>query len=180
MTPLDTFRTLLSDAITKHYTKVNSELDNLYGYCLYTEDTLSNIVCAYNTETDISVSTSDDMYDYYRYGAPEWQHFEDYGMFDEVNRLLAKIMDCYDDIEGDQNESWIDQNDIWVEQRQKVLDACLEELVSLDSSGLFGSQDSGRFVVICLSDSGNPIMDRSAKELNNQEVYKAYSEKFTC
>jgi len=145
---------------------MNDELKGLYGYALYTEDGLSSIGGVCNTITDVPVSTDDPMYNYYKYGAIEWQHFESYGLFDQVNVVLNEIMNCDD-------EQWSDK-------RQQVLHTCLKELVSLDSSGLFGPQESGRFIVICLSDSSDPVMERSARELNTQEVYKHYAEQFAC
>jgi len=159
------FNTLLREAISKHYAKVKNEFDGLYGYSLYTADDLPGIVAVCNCESDIEVSSSDEMYSYYRYGAIEWQHFDDYGLFDEVNTWLTQFMDCEDE---------------WADRKQQILKACLDELIALDNSGIFGAKDSGRFIAICLTDSDDPIMDHSAKELNSSEVYNAYTKEFSC
>ena len=138
--------------------------EDLYGYSLYTEDGLSSIGPVYNCESDIKVSESDDMYSYYRYGAVEWQHFDDLGEFDDVNNELKTIM----------GHSKLE----FVEKRQEVLDSCLDVLCKLDQEGFFGPKESNRFIVICLSDSSDPIMAKSAEQLNSAEVYHSYEKEF--
>jgi len=162
---MDTFNQELKKAIENHYARVRESFNDLYGYTLYTDDSLCSIGPVCNRESDITVSESDEMYAYYKYGAVEWSNFEGFGTFDGVNNLLTKIMDC------DHPE--------WAERRQEVLEACLSTLSELDKSNLFGPKDSGRFIAICIADSDDPIMEKSAKLLNNSSVYEAYAKEFS-
>ena len=162
---MDIFKQELKKAIENHYSKVLKSFSDLYGYTLYTDDSLCSIGPVCNRESDITVPESDEMYDYYKYGAVEWANFEDFGIFDGVNSLLAKIMDC------DHPE--------WMEKRREVLEVCLATLSELEESNLFGPKDSGRFIAICIADSDDPIMEKSARLLNNSNVYKAYAKEFS-
>ena len=158
------FKQELKRAIESHYAKVRESFNDLYGYTLYTDDSLCSIGPVCNRESDITVPATDEMYRYYKYIAVEWANFDDFGIFDGVNSLLANIMDC------DHPE--------WEERRQEVLEICLNTLFELDKNNLFGSKDSGRFIAICIADSNDPIMDRSAKLLNQSSVYEAYAKEF--
>jgi hypothetical protein len=160
---MDTFKKKLKEAIRNHYQKVQELFDDLYGYTLYTDDSLCSIGPVYNRESDISVQETDEMYPYYKYLAVEWAHFEDYDMFSKVNSLLQEIMDC------DHPE--------WQEKREEILEVCLSVLGELDEAGLFGAKESGRFIAICIADSDDSIMERSVKELNNSGIVNAYIEK---
>lgn len=165
MRNMDTFKQEIQKAIENHYSKVLKSFSDLYGYTLYTDDSLCSIGPVYNRESDIAVSESDEMYDYYKYGAMEWANFEDFGIFSGANGLLVKIMGC-------------DHPD-WMEKRRELLVACLAALSDLDECNLFGPKDSGRFIAICIADSDDPIMELSARLLNNSNVYKAYTKAFS-
>jgi len=162
---MEAFKQKLRSALTNHWSKAKNDFPDLYGYSIYTEDGLSSIAPVFNCESDITVPESDDMYFYYRYGAVEWANFDDFGMFDEVNAELLSIMDC------DPPE--------WAERRGEILEICLNVLSALEHEGMFGSKDSNRFVVICLSDSDDPIMNKSAKELNGEKTYASYAKEFS-
>jgi hypothetical protein len=162
---MDTFKRELRKAIENHYKRVCESFNDLYGYTLYTDDSLCSIGPVCNRESDITVPESDEMYAYYRYGAVEWSNFEDFGIVDDANNLLTKIMGC------DHPE--------WVDRRQEVLEACLITLSELEKSNLFGPKDSGRFVAICIADSDDPIMENSAKLLNCASAFEAYAKEFS-
>ncbi|WP_299973852.1 DUF4303 domain-containing protein [uncultured Pseudoteredinibacter sp.] len=162
---MDRFKQELKKAIANHYARVRELYDDLYGYTLYTDGSLCSIGPVCNRESDITVPESDEMYPYYKYSAVGWSNFEDFGIFDGVNSRLAKIMDC------DHPE--------WIERRQEVLEACLCTLSELDKSNLFEPKDSGRFIAICIADSDDPIMKKSAKLLNSSSVYEAYAKEFS-
>jgi len=162
---MDIFKEKLKKAITTHFTQMKSTYNDLYGYSLYTEDSLTSIGPVCNCDSNITAPESDEMYAYYRYGAVEWEHFEDFGIFDDVNNELSSIMDC--------------EHPKWSERRSSVLNACLDVLYDLEQDGLFGPKESNRFVVICLSDSDDAIMDKSAKLLNSVDIYESYAKEFS-
>jgi len=159
------FREKLRNALIKHYDFIKSKHNDIYAYSLYTDSSLCSIGPVFNCESDLKVQKSEDLYNYYRYGAVEWNHYEDFGIFDEVNNLLIEIMNC------DHPE--------WSERRSKVLENCLEVLCSLENHDFFGPKNSDRFVVICIPDSDDPIMDKSAKLLNSETNYNLYSKEFS-
>lgn len=104
------------------------------------------------------------MYNYYRYGAVEWSEWDDFGLFDSVNAIVAELLED-DSIE-------------FADKRQAILRQALEALCELETGGLFGPRSVDRFVVLCIADSSDEIMLESAKRLNSEAVSQAYAEEF--
>lgn len=135
--------------------------EDYYGYSLYTDDGVSSIGPVATRGSALSVGPEDPLYSYYKYGPHEWSEWSDRGLFDEANALLKVL---YTENQHD-----------FPGFRKAALEAALNVLKELEAEGLFGPRDSHRFIVLWLSDSGDPIMGRAAQELNNSQVYDAYA-----
>jgi hypothetical protein len=153
------FATALKTAIAAQYKKLAAKYPDLYGYALYTTDDLAGLGGVANRESSLTVSPKDKMYNYYRYFAVEWNE-RGFGKFDNVNKLLNKLL------EG--------QSDEFSELREDVLNLCLDVLCELEGDGLFGPRTPKRFVAICIADSDDEVMLKSVKRLNSRAVAKAY------
>jgi hypothetical protein len=153
------FATALKTAIAAQYKKLAAKYPDLYGYALYTTDDLAGLGGVANRESSLTVPPKDKMYNYYRYFAVEWNE-RGFGKFDNVNKLLIKLL------EG--------QSDEFSELREDVLNVCLDVLCQLEGDGLFGPRTTKRFVAICIADSGDEVMLKSVKRLNSRAVAKAY------
>ncbi len=161
---LDRLKTELSSALTSHYQKLTSGVPDVYGYALYSNDDISSLGPVANRESAIEVGPDNKMYNYYRYLAVEWSEWDDFGLFDDVNKIVAEIH--ADDV--------IEFSD----KREAVLRVCLKVMCDLEAGGLFGPQTDERFVVICLADSDDDIMMKSAELLNSPSTFAAYSGEF--
>lgn len=155
------FKRLLKDAVRTHYNIVNKNND-VYAYTLYTCDYGASIGPVCNRESDIVAEPSDEDYIYYRYSADEYEIWDEFSCFDEVNKVMAKAM------ESDVDESIDD----------KLLDGALEILMELKEEGLFGIIDDNKYLAIWISDSCNGIMNKSIKHLNTPKVYEQYYSEF--
>jgi len=84
----------LKNAIRCHYNELLTRcgVDTIYGYSILTDDCVNSIGPVANEERLIKVNKSDPLYNYYRYGAVEWSEWDDFGMFDEVKKLLRNII----------------------------------------------------------------------------------------
>jgi hypothetical protein len=154
----------LKTAITEHYKKLTSEVSDIYGYALFTEDDVSSFGPVANRESALTVDPSDTMYNTYRYLAVEWSDWDGFGLFDGVNTIV--------------NELHEDESIDFGEKREAILRVCLEAMCELETDGLFGPRTDKRFLVICLSDSDDEIMMESAKRLNTPAVFEAYAGQF--
>ena len=157
---LSQFRSALKTATASHYKRLVTDVSDIYGYALFTEDGLSSVVPVANRESALKKPKSDPMYNYYRYLAVEWSDWDHFGMFDDVNALLTKM--------HDESPAELD----------RVLPICLDVLSELDDEGVFGQRTDDRFIVICLSDSDDEIMMESAKRLNTDTAFTAYAGEF--
>lgn len=81
----------LKNAIRCHYNELLTRfgVDTIYGYSIYCVNSIGPVA---NEERLIKVNKSDPLYNYYRYGAVEWSEWDDFGMFDEVKKLLRNII----------------------------------------------------------------------------------------
>ncbi len=156
----------LKNAIRCHYNELITRcgVDTIYGYSLLTDDCVTSIGPVANKERLIKVNKSDPLYNYYRYGAVEWSEWDDFGMFDEVNKIIKKY---HETVEDDFNMGV-----------NTLLKESLNVLMELESEGLFGDRNDNRFIVICVADSSNEIMIESARLLNTLKIYEEYASEF--
>lgn len=158
-------RSALELAVRAHYSRLQAELParDCIGYSLYTDDDVSSIGPVALRASALSVDARDPQYAYYRYGPHEWSEWDDFGLFDDANRILRALYE---------------QKQSFGEYRQKALATAREVLNVLESEGLFGPREADRFVVLWLSDSNDPVMNATAKELNSTETYRAYAAEY--
>lgn len=161
---IDRLKKELKKAVSKHFKKLTQEVPDIYGYAIFAEDGVSSLAPVANRKSTIKVKSSDRMYNYYRFIAVEWSESDDFGLFEKVNEVVNEILS--------------DEAVEFPEKREAILRASLSVLVDLESEGLFGSKTNDRFLVICLSDSDEPIMMESAKLLNTSKAFKAYAAEF--
>ena len=158
--------TELKHAVKSHYSELMKKCgpDSIYGYALFTDDGVSSLGPVANKESMIQVGTSDPLYNYYRYGAVEWGEWDDFGLFDDVNKIIKQY-----------HETVQDDFKIRVDTLMKEL---LSVLVELESEGCFGEKNDRRFIVICAADSSNETMLESARLLNTAKVFDEYASEF--
>lgn len=159
-------KSALRSATEQHYRLLRQtySAEELYGYSLYTDDDLCNIGPVANTESQIPVAATDEMYSYYRYGPHEWALWEDHGLFADVNKMVNAIHD--------------DRSIDFSARCEGMLQAAFAALTEAEADGLFGPRTPSRFVALWISDSANPIMAESAKALNSQQVFDAFSTEY--
>lgn len=153
-------------AIVKHYKEIEEMFrgKDFYGYALYTSDDVSSIGAVANTRDSIPVDASDEMYIYYRYSPDEWSQWDDFEIFDTVNKIIKESY-CLPNVEFSRVKS-------------KILSISLETMMELQREGLFGVKSNEKYLIIWVSDSDHSIMEISAKELNTSKVYEDYAEEF--
>ncbi|EMY4797539.1 DUF4303 domain-containing protein [Bacillus paranthracis] len=156
----------LKNAIRCHYNELITRcgVDTIYGYSILTDDGVNSIGPVANKERLIKVDKSDPLYHYYRYGAVEWSEWDDFGMFEEVNKIIKEY-----------HETVKDDFSMRVNTLLKEL---LNVFIELESEGLFEDRNNNRFLVICVTDSSNEVMIESAQLLNTLKVYEEYASEF--
>lgn len=135
-------------------------VDIIYGYFILIDDCVNSIGLVVNKERLIKVNKLDFLYNYYRYGVVEWSEWNDFGMFDEVNKIIKKY---YNIVEDDFN--------IWV---YILLKEMLNVLMEFELEGLFGDRDDNWFIVICVIDLLNEIMIELVWLFNIFKIYEEY------
>lgn len=138
--------------------------ETYYGYSLYTDNDVSSFGPVATRSSAIRVSQNDEMYVCYRYGPHEWPDFEDFGLFNDVNRILKEL--------------YSNPGFSFEDYKMQSLEKGLEVLKELEAEGFFGARDDNRYVVLWISDSSDPIMDRAVKELNSENIWKAYASEY--
>jgi hypothetical protein len=162
----DELKRALLSATEAHYHRLHAQgnSQDLYGYSLYTDDSVMSIGPVANSSEKIAVGVDDPLHNYYRYGPQEWSIWDDHGLFEEVNRIIASIHDR----EGLSFDA----------RRDGILQAAFEALVVLEERHVFGPRTDRRFVVLWIADSADPVMTRSARELNSDAVFLAYASEY--
>ncbi len=161
--------------IKRHIATLRESGVDFYGYAAFPPDYYTaydptSLVVAFNCESDIDAENKNAPYSYYRYSVDEWQNYVHDG-FDATNAELKALLSEFKRLTETQDSD--DAPETFVASiNQTILDA----LISLRKDGTF---DGISYVVIWLSDSGDEIMNRSAKELNTADVYAAYATEFT-
>ncbi|GLR11666.1 hypothetical protein GCM10007907_04560 [Chitinimonas prasina] len=159
-------KSALHSATTQHYRLLRKtySAEELYGYSLYTDDSLCSIGPVANTSSQIAAAATDPMYNYYRYGPHEWSLWADHGLFDEANDILKAIH--------------ADQSLDFDSKRDGMLKAAFVALTEAEAEGLFGPRTPTRFLALWLSDSADPIMVEAAKALNSHDVFSAFCSEY--
>lgn len=163
---IDDYKNLLKEAVKKHYEIIKKEYDDIYAYTLYTCDDATSIGPVCNRECDIDAEKEDENYFYYRYGADEYEIWEDYDLFHEVNAIMDKAIELAED-------------DDYEETQERLFNEALEVMVELKEEGLFGNVDDSKYLAIWVSYSCNEIMEKSVKILNTAKVYEEYASEFS-
>lgn len=158
--------------VTRHLESLRDAGVDFYGYAVLPPDYFTaaepaTLVVAYNGESDIDEEKREEVY--YRYSVDEWENYIHDG-FETANAQLKTLLPHFEasmkiDDDGDTKMAFV------AAVNQTILDA----LISLRKDGTL---DGVPYVVIWLSDSGDEIMDQSAKALNSAEVYAEYASEF--
>jgi len=163
---IDDYKNLLKEAVKKHYEMIKDEYDDIYAYALYTCDDATSIGPVCNRECDIDAEKEDKDYFYYRYGADEYEIWEDYDLFHEVNVVMDKSIE---EVEEDEYEETV----------ERLFNEALEVMAELKEEGLFGNVDDSKYLAVWVSDSCDEIMEKSVKMLNTSKVYEEYASEFS-
>ncbi|MCB2355746.1 DUF4303 domain-containing protein [Clostridium estertheticum] len=160
------FNNELKIAITNHYRALNERFkeETFYGYALYTSEDVFSIGPVANRNNNITVEIDNDMYNYYRYSPDEWSDWDDFEMFDVVNKIIGEL--------------YSKPNAIFKQIKKEILSESLKAMDELDENGIFGIKNDNRFLIIWISDSDSEIMSASAKKLNTIKVYQEYVSEF--
>ena len=160
----ESFREALIAATRVHFARYLAlhPDEDYYGYALYTDDDVSSIGPAATRASAIRCSPEDLMWICYRFGPHEWNDFDDFELFTHVNQILKVLY-----------ASWP-----FAEYKARALQAAFDALRELEAEGIFGGRDERRFVALWLSDSANPIMERSVLELNAPSVYASFAREY--
>ncbi len=161
-------KTLLLTATKEHFKKLERICgDNLlYGYTLYTCDDATSVGPVANRSNDFNISKEDPMYSYYRYGAQEWELWDDFNLFTQVNKDLRSYV-----------ENRPEEDDFY-ETKEMIFKVFLEVLVELQNEGLFTNMAPESFKAVWVCDSDSEIMCHSAKLLNSEKVFDEYKIEF--
>ena len=162
---LQIYKLELKDSLKNHYKKITQLYSDIYGYSLYSVDGLESILPVANRLKGIPVNPSDEDYVYYRYGAEEWNEWDEFGLFEKVNQIKDEILSGYEN-----NSS---------EKIDLILQTSLDTLCELEKEGCFGLKTDDRFLGICIADSDDKIMLKSVKLLNTEKVFKLYASQFS-
>lgn len=164
------------DDIRNHVARLRASGGHFYGYAALPGDYCTqlnpaSLSVAFNRETDIDPENADSAY--YRYSVDEWENYVDEG-FEASNSMLGSLLEHFrsahsrdaDDFQLDEYEkAYIDKTN------RAVLDA----MRGLKNSGIF---DADTYLIIWFSDSGDEIMDESARALNGDDVYQQWASEF--
>ena len=154
--------------IKRHVASLHQTGVDFYGYSVlppdyYTAFDPTTIAVAFNCESNIDDSNRGQSY--YRYSVDEWQNYVQDG-FDAVNHELKALLTATKSSDDDSID------DTFV---TSVYQAVLDAMQALRNDDTF---DGVPYLVIWLSDSGDSILNRSAKLLNSSEVYAEFGSEF--
>ena len=154
--------------IKRHVASLRQSSVEFYGYAVlppdyYTAFDPTTLAVAFNCESDIDATNSDETY--YRYSVDEWQNYVHDG-FDTVNRELKSLL------KGARKSSEDLIDDAYVDSAYQ---AVLEAMLTLRNENVF---DDVPYLVVWISDSGDGIMNRSAKLLNSPDIYSEFASEF--
>lgn len=154
--------------IKRHIASLHQTGVDFYGYAVlppeyYTAFDPTTITVAFNCESDIDDSKRGQSY--YRYSVDEWQNYVHDG-FDASNQELKALLTATKSSDDDSID------DTFV---SSVYQAVLDAMQVLRNDNTF---EGVPYLVVWLSDSGDSILNRSAKLLNSTEVYAEFASEF--
>lgn len=154
--------------IARHVTSLRKSGVELDGYAVlppnyYSDFDPTTLSVAFNCESDTDATQRGEPY--YRYSVDEWNNYVHEG-FDNVNRVLQSLLEgarpSGDDLIGH----------VFVDA---VYQAILDAMLTLRKDHTF---DGVPYLVVWVSDSGNCILNQSAKALNSPEIYAEFASEF--
>jgi hypothetical protein len=166
----------VADGVREHVAQLRSQDVDFYGYALAPGEPpdVRSIVVVTNTEADIKLPRSDDMYRYYRYSVDEWANWE-HGGFAAANALLAEsnrqFASLHSKPAGDCMPDEFDNA-----YGEALLHAVLDGLEIAKSGNAFG--DKMPFLAIWISDSDHKIIFESVRRLNPTTVANEFLREF--
>jgi hypothetical protein len=160
------FKELLRNAVTAHFQALVRALgdDKCNGYSLYTSDDVQSIGPVANRASAVKAKPGEAQYIYYRYSADEWSEWDDFGLFEDTNALIAEYAT------GD---------DYCEEVAPKILQSSVEVLSELKASGIFRAASADLFLVLWVSDSATRIVWESAALLNRRDQFGEFAREFS-
>ncbi len=169
--PLDGFtrlRAVVVADIKRHVDSLRKSGKDFYGYAVlppdyYTAFDPTTIVVAFNCESDIDAKNRSKPY--YRYSVDEWRNYVQEG-FDAVNHeLKALLAATRSSVRDSIDDAFVNS----------VYHAVLDALLTLRNENTF---DGVPYLVVWLSDSGDRILNRSAKLLNSPDIHSEFAAEF--
>lgn len=168
--------TAVVEDVRNHFARVAATGREIYGYALLPGEfyDIQSIVVATNSETEIKVPFSDDLYRYYRYSVDEWMNY-DHNEFAKTNSVLSEANEQFRGQHTREAESF-QMDECEVAFANGVLEALVDGLDAAKTAGAFG--DKERFLVVWIPDSDVPIMSESSRRLNSVAVAADFSAEF--
>jgi hypothetical protein len=169
-------RTAIVSDIKRHVDSLHQSGIEFYGYAVlppdyYTAADPTTLAIAFNSESDIDAYNDGEPY--YRYSVDEWQNYVHDGFESSNAELKTLLLETAASSEAQRDASDNPIDDAFVDS---VYQAVLDAMLSLRDDRTFADVP---YLVIWLSDSGDDIMNRSAKLLNAQDVYAEFASEFT-
>jgi Domain of unknown function (DUF4303) len=154
--------------INRHVASLRQSGVDFYGYAVLPPDYYmafdpTTLAVAFNCESDVDTANRGSLY--YRYSVDEWKNYVHDG-FDAVNRELKALLTSTPSADDDSID------DTFV---NSVYQAVLDAMLTLRNINTF---DDVPYLVVWLSDSGDSILNRSARLLNAPNVYSEFTAEF--
>lgn len=162
--------------VKNHVARLDAAQREFYGYALLPGDfyDIHRVVVVTNSESEIKVPISDDLYLYYRFAVDEWTNWE-HNEVTNVSSILAEANKRFQMQHSRKQGSYeMDESEV------AFSDGMLEALTSdLDAARIYGSfGDTEKFLVVWISDSAVPIASQSARRLNSATVAAEFAAEF--
>ncbi|WP_426161419.1 DUF4303 domain-containing protein [Pseudoduganella sp. R-34] len=162
--------------VKTHLTRLAATGREIYGYALLPGEfyDIHSVVVATNSEGEIEIPCSDDLYRYYRYSVDEWRNY-DQKEFAKTNAILLVANERFKALYTREDGSY-QMDECEVAFANGVLDALVDGLDAAKKAGEFGSRE--KFLVVWIADSDVPIMSESSRRLNSAAVAADFSAEF--
>jgi hypothetical protein len=162
--------------VTNHVARLNAAQREFYGYAILPGDfyDIHTVVAVTNSESDIKVPISDDLYRYYRFAVDEWTNWE-HNEFANVNSLLAEANKRFQ-LQHSRKQGSYEMDESEVAFANGMLEALTNGLDAARISGSFG--DTEKFLVVWISDSAVSIASQSARRLNSGTLAAEFAAEF--
>ncbi|GJJ00095.1 hypothetical protein RugamoR64_06330 [Duganella rhizosphaerae] len=162
--------------IEKHVARLAAIGREFYGYALLLGEShdMRGVVVVTNSESDIKVPVSDNLYRYHRFSVDEWTSWER-DEFGNTNSVLVEANKLFQSQHSREHDSFL-MDECEVAFVGGLLESLVNGLEAAKKAGAFG--DTEKFLVVWISDSNVPIMSESAKRLNSATVAAEFTEEF--